>query len=623
LKSATLASYDSTSAAYATLKLNNRDGGLVRTYLGANVAPSATIQWIRTGVTTSDTVTLVVNDSGAYGLDFGTQTAYLGAGSLRGQDGVYGLTGTLPSLASATGNTYQIWAGYGNAAIKTRALTVFEANGAGAASTVDTDVLVTADGMSATDQLKISDQSDSAHTWTLPTTTKTASVKFWIQNSSDTATGLAAITVKPSWTGPHGTSLVTPATSATGTVYTTDAQGNFTVTVTNSAPVAGATLTLVASGGLAFGAGTYTATLLWATPVATTIETIDPVQGIHVLSGSTNVTTVVVKDQFGNKMKDQVVTASVTATPATVPATVITPLTTDATGAVKFSYTAAAATTSAALSFNTVPTVTTAATAAYTYKATLPVVSTMVAYYGLDWGAAATLTPATGIYSSGTTRLALVDARDLTDMAAGDDASDLNDQIAMRFTGLTAASVAAEGAAVTVTAGTGGHILDALGAPVKSRVFPILSTGSTDVINVLATGTGAITFTATSGAVTVSASMWVAGRTDTAGRFVTVTAAKTGTANGSGVPVTVAVTDRYGNPVSNVAVNVVASGVGSFMGGNITQSFTTDAAGTYTFLANTSVSEGGVAKFTATTGNLAVGFTSDAGYVGATKLMQH
>jgi hypothetical protein len=445
-------------------------------------------------------------------------------------------------------------------------------------------------------------------------------VKFWIQDSTDTPTGLAAITVTPSWTGPHGTTLVTPATSATGTVYTTDAQGNFTVTVTNSAPVAGATLTLVASGGLAFGAGTYTATLLWATPVATTIETIDPVQGIHVLSGSTNVTTVVVKDQFGNKMKDQVVTASVTATPATVPATVITPLTTDATGAVKFSYTAAAATTSAALSFNTVPTVTTAATAAYTYKATLPVVSTMVAYYGLDWGAAATLTPATGIYSSGTTRLALVDARDLTDMAAGDDASDLNDQIAMRFTGLTAASVAAEGAAVTVTAGTGGHILDALGAPVKSRVFPILSTGSTDVINVLATGTGAITFTATSGAVTVSASMWVAGRTDTAGRFVTVTAAKTGTANGSGVPVTVAVTDRYGNPVSNVAVNVVASGVGSFMGGNITQSFTTDAAGTYTFLANTSVSEGGVAKFTATTGNLAVGFTSDAGYVGATQV---
>jgi hypothetical protein len=96
-----------------------------------------------------------------------------------------------------------------------------------------------------------------------------------------------------------------------------------------------------------------------------------------------------------------------------------------------------------------------------------------------------------------------------------------------------------------------------------------------------------------------------------------MTSATTGTANGSGVPVTVTVTDRYGNVVSGVAVNVVASGVGSFMGGSITNSFTTDASGTYTFLANTIVSEGGVAKFTATSGTSA-DFSSTAGYVGAT-----
>jgi len=117
--------------------------------------------------------------------------------------------------------------------------------------------------------------------------------------------------------------------------------------------------------------------------------------------------------------------------------------------------------------------------------------------------------------------------------------------------------------------------------------------------------------------------MWVAGRlntdnSNTAGRFVTVTSAKTGAANGSGVPVTVAVTDRYGNPVSGVDLNVVASGVGSFMGGNITQSFKTDAAGTYTFLANTTVSEGGVAKFTVTSGTASTSMADAAGYVGTT-----
>jgi hypothetical protein len=487
---------------------------------------------------------------------------------------------------------------------------VFPASGAGTAEDNNTDVLVTAAGMSAANQLKISNDADAAYTWTLPTTTKTATVKFWIQTSADTATPAAAITVTPTWSGPHGSTVVTPATSTTGTVYTTDAEGNFSVTVTNDAPVTGASVSLVLSGAAAFGTGTYTATLTWATAVVNTIEVVDPVSGVSVLAGSANTTTVIVKDQFGNAMSGQVVTVTATPTPAVVSTAVISPLTTGANGTATYSYTPPAGTTSAALSFNTVPAVT-AAPFTYTYVTTLPVVATMAAYYGLDWGTAATLAPATGIYSSGTTRLAIVDARDITKMASADDTSDLNDQIAIRFTGLTSAGVTATGAAVTVTAGAGGWILDAVGAPVKSRVFPVLSTGTTAVINVLATGTGAITFTATSGTVTATAAMWVAGRTETAGRFITITGAKTGT---------VAVTDRYGNPVSNVPVNVVASGVGSFMGGSITNSFTTDASGTYTFLANTVVSEGGVAKFTATTGNTAVGHSSLAGYVGATEV---
>jgi hypothetical protein len=233
------------------------------------------------------------------------------------------------------------------------------------------------------------------------------------------------------------------------------------------------------------------------------------------------------------------------------------------------------------------------------------------------------LTPSTGIYTTagGTTKLIMVDNRNLSKgvlVPATTDADDLNDQIALLFTGLTSAGVSATGASVVVTAGDGGHILDASGLPVKSRTYAITATG-TAVINVMATGTGAVTFTATSGTVTASASMWVDKRKATdnsssAGRFITITGASTGSANGTGVPVTVSVTDRYGNPVSLVALNVVASGVGSFMGGSTTNSFTTDASGTYTFLANTVVSEGGVAKFTATTGTSGT-FSSAAGYV--------
>jgi len=434
------------------------------------------------------------------------------------------------------------------------------------------------------------------------------------------------ITVTPTWNSVNGSADVTPATSTTGTVYTTDANGNFSVTVTNAAPIATSKLTLVLSGAAAFGVGTNTVSITWAAPAVSTITVVDPVASVSALAGSTNVTTVLVRDQFGNPVKDQAVTVSVAIVPAPAVAstTVIAPIVTGANGTATYSYAAAATTTKATITFQTAPVAVTAVSHVYDYVATLPVVSTLAAYHGFTWGAtnssgtATTLTPATGIYASGTTMFVLDDARDISKSLVGTDTTATNDEIVLRFTALTSAGASATGAAVTITAGAGGWILDATGLPAKSRTFAVGATGVT--ANVLATGTGAITFTATSGTVTASASMWVAGRTDTAGRFITVTSAKTGTANGTGVPVTVAVTDRYGNPVSNVALNVVASGVGSFMGGAITQSFITDASGTYTFLANTYASDGGVAKFTATTGNTAVGFRSLAGYVGATEV---
>ena len=163
-------------------------------------------------------------------------------------------------------------------------------------------------------------------------------MKFWIQTTSDTATPAAAITVTPTWSGTFGTASVSPATSTTGTVLTTDAGGNISVTVTNDAPVAGASLALVLSGGAAFGAGTYTATISWATPVATTIDVADPITGVYVKTGSTNVTTVIVKDQFGNPVAGEAVRVSLSSTSANYSATTtIAPITTGAAGTATYS----------------------------------------------------------------------------------------------------------------------------------------------------------------------------------------------------------------------------------------------------------------------------------------------
>jgi hypothetical protein len=630
LANTAVATYDTAAATWAKLTLTNRSGGLVRTNTGAPAAPSVTLQSATTLAPTyvDSSATVTPSDNGTYGQDHGSNSLTSpGNGTNRANDGVYGIAFTAPERSNTTtGLAYQLWAGYGNATIATAAITVYGATVAGGltANPALTTVVATASGMSSTDEATFT--LSAAKNYNVPVTTKTATLKFTVLSAAATPVGGALITVTPTWSGPAGTAEVTPATSTTGTVYTTDALGNFSVTVTNSAPIDSAKVTLVLSGAAAFGAGTNTVSVTFQAPVATTISVSDPVSGISVLTGSTNVVTVLVRDQFRKAVAGQAVTVSVTQTPAVVSTTVITPIITGAAGTATYSFTPAAATTSAVLSFNTTPTAVTAVTNTYTYVATLPVVATLTAYHGYDWDTAATLTPSTGIYTtaSGTTRLTMVDARNISKATtAAADTDDANDQIALLFTGLTSAGVSATGASVTVTAGEGGWILSSSFLPVKSRTYAIGATG-TAVINVLATGTGAITFTATSGTVTATASMWVAPRvntqnSNTAGRFVTVTSAKTGTANGTGTPVTVAVTDRYGNPVSGVALNVVASGVGSFMGGATTQSFTTDASGTYTFLANTSVSDGGVAKFTATTGTVG-SFDSLAGYVGSTEV---
>jgi hypothetical protein len=234
LANTAVATYDSTAATWAKLTLTNRSGGLVRTNTGGRPNVSVTLQSKTTLAPTfvDSSATVTEYDDGTYGSDHGTNSLTSpGNGSNRANDGVHGLVFTAGAATSATtGLAYQLWAGYGNATIATAALTVFAVSGSGTASAANTDVEVTAAGMSAADQLV---KTTATTAFTLPTTTKTATIKFTIQTSSDTNTPAAAITVTPTWSGAHGTASVTPATSTTGTVYTTDALGNFTVTVTN------------------------------------------------------------------------------------------------------------------------------------------------------------------------------------------------------------------------------------------------------------------------------------------------------------------------------------------------------------------------------------------------------
>jgi len=639
IRSAALGTTDTDGNTYANVTLKNRDGGLVRTNLGDAPTLTTRIQQYTTSAPVyTETVTIVASDTGLADADFGVAGAG-GTGTLRPQDGVYGIrtagvTGLLPGIKTTATDSAQIYRWnilYGNATPITTALTLFEASGAGTASAYYTDVLVTAAGMSAADSLLISNDADGAKTWTLPTSTTSATVKFYIQTSSNVATAGQEMTVTPTWSGSHGSASVTPATSTTGTTYTTDADGTFSVSVTNAAPVSGASLALKVTSGAAFGAQSYTATLTWATPAAASIAVADPLSGVYVKTSSTNVTTVIVKDQFGNPVADQSVTVSLGQTSANYSATTtIAPIKTGANGTATYSLVGGATTaTLDTLTFQCAPTACgTAATMTYNYVSTVPAVGSLAGYFNQEWDSTTTVAPVTGytlwpasgdLYQTGTTT-DLVLKTDLNTSKAMDSYADKNNDALVAFAlyGLTSAGVAAQGAVVTLSAASGGHILDAAGLPVASRNFLIGSTGWTSKIQILATKTGSITFTATSGTVSKTFNMKVSNAATDA-RFISISGAASGTANGAGVPVTVSVTDRFGNPVGSVALVVRASGVGSLVGGSTSTSFNTDAEGTYTFLATSLESAGGVGTFTASS-STAADFGSLKGYVGATEI---
>jgi hypothetical protein len=522
IKSAALATTDTSGSTNASVALKNRDGGLVRTNLGDAPTLTSRMQVSTTAIPVyTDTGSLIASDTGAAGYDFGNEGAGY-SGTLKPSDGVYGLrtagsvAGTnpstlphLPTIAADAARVYRFNILYGNATPITTAFTVFEASGSGLASAPATDVLVTAAGMSTADQLTKSD-TDMGTTFTLPTTTTSATVKFTIQTASSAANAAGAtLTVKPTWSGSYGTANVSPATSTTGTAYTTDASGNFSVTVTNTAPVSGGQVTLNLSAGDVFGAESYTATLRWQAPAAAAVAVLDPLSGVFVGTGTTNVTTVRVTDQFGAVMANQQVSVALSSASANYSSTtVIAPITTGAAGTATYSLVGGATTATAdTITFACVPTActtTASATMVYNYISTVPAVSTLAGYFNQDWNASAvsgTAWPVSGdLFQTNTsTKLVLKADFDTTKNISGYLDTTTDALVSLALYGTTSTGAFATGAVVTVTAGSGGHVLGATGIPSASRSFLIGGSGWTGNIQILATKTGDVPFTVTSG----------------------------------------------------------------------------------------------------------------------------
>ena len=450
----------------------------------------------------------------------------------------------------------------------------------------------------------------------LPLTTTTGTLTI----DTDAGSG-QYFTSTVTWSGNYASTGVTPASATVSGLYTDDT-GKITQALTNTTPVAGAVAS-VKIVGFDDPAHSLTITLTWEAPAVTTITFVDPVASVYVKTGSTTVFNAKVTDQFGNAVAGTLVTPAITDTLAANYSATRTyaSVTSDANGMVSFSLTDAAADAddTDTVKFTSVSVTTVTQSSTVTYKATLPAVSTMNNYYNDDFDAAAsaiaTAVPASGI-GAAAGGVTLVLARNISRDLSANTNSAADDMTAIRVRALTSAGVAATGAAITLTAGTGGHVLNSSGLPATSRTIAVNTDGDA-VFQVLATGEGTITWTATSGTASSTITMVVADQPKAAGRTIALSGAATGTSNGDGIPMTVTVKDRYGNGVTGVSVTLTATGVGVFMGGATTQSITTDATGTFTFLATSYSNAGGSATFTARA-NDAGDATSLAGYVGAT-----
>jgi hypothetical protein len=620
-----------TAAQKVTATLKDANGGRVQLGIALTGDINSSTPALTGAIVNVDGVikdSLTGSDAGVAGSDMVASTSTFTEGVTNyalGQEnnGTYGFTLATITAAAAVDNAFRVRFG---AASTSLTMTSYATSTA-----IDgkTDLTLTATGVLAADQL-VKSNVDTTTAYTLPTSATSAKLRINIDIAADTALADQPMTVKTVWTGNYATSSVAPATTTT-TTTNTDASGNIDLTITNSAPQAGAVATVTITGytytaGTSRGtvAGSTIVTLTWAAAVATTISVIDPVASVKVKTGTTNVLTVSVKDQFGTLMSGQNLQPSLSSTSSNYSASkTYDAITTGTAGTATFSLTDAKAVTakSDAVSFASISnSAATAGSFTLSYVDTLPTVTTMTGYYNNDSTATASASvPSTGIRAdTSSAALIIKNDRDLTKTLAAVGSATTDDMVSYRIRAVDSTGAAATGAAVTITAPTGGHVQNSSGLPASTRTIAVDADGYV-AFRILATAPGSLTFTATSGTISTTITLVVAIPASAAGRTVSITGASTATANSDGVPMTVTVKDRYGNVVDGVTLTLAATGVASFAGGATTQSFTTDTTGTYTFMAKSYTAAGGTGTYKVSAGN-ATDASSTAGYVGATSV---
>ena len=523
-----------TGTSYITVTLANRDGGLIRKADGAPDSITVGISDLAKAGS-PDTGTVVAQDSGTAGLDFGNATDE----NLLDSDGVYGVTSNhTPYLKTTSAQTYELYALYGNATKKTLALTILGAATSGTAG---------ANTWTATGSV----DSSTAGAVDVPLTTKTVTSTYKVTASSVPQTGYAAYYTL-SYSGCTAGDMSVKA-SADKVKVNTDANGLASLSITNANPVDKCQAKITWSG-TADGSEIFYAT--WLKPVATTAVT-NPSGNFKAALKSTNKITFTILDQFSQPVVGSTVVFSHTGSnkPTTTPASVIT----DANGQVSYTVVdalaVAAGTDTVAISTVAGAAITTPGTRVITYATTVPAVAKITAYYDSTSAMSTKIVvPTTNIGGSTGILNSTADQKDWTKAVTGlqQYGATGGGAIWLQFTNTDSTDVAVTGVPMTVTISGGALLID----PSTNKSSGSLTLYSNQAFAVVGAKTGVSTVTATTGTVTATASI----------NFVNAaTDARVLSATASGSSVTVTVTDFNGNGVAGVSVDAWSSN-GAFLG---------------------------------------------------------
>jgi hypothetical protein len=401
--------------------------------------------------------------------------------------------------------------------------------------------------------------------YNLPLTTKTASLRIGGATPGNAYSYTVAYTLV-------GTGDQTPLAATATTVYA-DSAGFITVPVTNANPIDGAIAVVTVAG---FTTNAYAVqTINWKKSKATTLSV--DMGGAVVALKSTNVFTATVTDAFGAPVAGVLMQPSLLSTGSNGSATLVLPtVTTDASGKATYSLTDALAVAAGTdkVTWVDVAGTLTAASSTITYAATAPAPTTLTAYYSSTPVASSNddairvAVPTTGVYRTGTTAFSIQKSRNNSVATAVVDTT--GDQVRIVI------SSGVAGAKVTATASTGAYILNSASFQASTSSKYTGLTGYTASFVVGSNKTGANTVTFTSGTATTTVAFWVENDSSTA-RFVKLAQATVGGA------VVASVTDRYGNGVSNVSVQISTS-AGTLGNGQMTTVYTTDLSGNVSVL---------------------------------------